>query len=354
MLAAFTGILLNVEKPLKVGDSVRINDKWSGKVVKITWRATYLLTRNEETLVVPNLTLANAVISNFTAPDGRTRRNIEIVVDFDTSVESAERILYAAALGATGVTYVGSPSVTAIRIERDGVVYLVTFIITEYADRWKADHQVIKSILQCMRDAGITVSFPKSEVIHSKERVPIANRSLDKLRLVQQCNVFRLMPQQTCKRIANALIERHIAAGTVIVNAGERRDALFLVGEGMVKRTMTDRDATRLVNERFIATEAFGLRSLFCSQPQVATAVAETAVLLYEFDRRSLATLLAEDPSLLDLCAHSLALLAWRESKESVVGVEPAPQVIDQLTNLYRGQMHAVYMPQTPQECAAD
>ncbi|MBF0340775.1 MAG: mechanosensitive ion channel family protein [Magnetococcales bacterium] len=345
LLSAFTGILLNIEKPLKPGDSVRINDKWGGKVEKITWRATYLMTRNEETLIIPNLSLANAVIVNFTTPDARARRNIEVVVDFDTSVDSAERILYAAVLGAVGVTYVGSPSVTAIRIERDGVVYLVTFIISNYGDRWKADHAVIKSILQCMRDAGITVSFPKSEVIHSQGRVPIANRSLDTLRLVQQCRVFRLLPAPVCKRIAESMIERYFQPGAVIVNAGERRDSLFLVGEGMVKRTMTDRDATRLVNERFIATEAFGLRSLFCSQPQVATAVAETAVLIYEFDRRSLAGMLAEDPSLVDACAHSLALLAWRESKESVVGVEPAPEVIENLTNLYRGQIHAVYMP---------
>jgi small-conductance mechanosensitive channel len=34
LLAAFTGVLLNVEKPLKPGDMVRINDKWQGKVEK--------------------------------------------------------------------------------------------------------------------------------------------------------------------------------------------------------------------------------------------------------------------------------------------------------------------------------
>ncbi|MBF0190963.1 MAG: mechanosensitive ion channel family protein [Magnetococcales bacterium] len=346
LLSAFTGILLNVEKPLKPGDSVRINGKWGGKVEKITWRATYLLTRNEETLIIPNLTLANAVIVNFTTPDARARRNIEVVIDFDTSVESAERILYAAVLGAVGVNYVvGSPSVTAIRIERDGVVYLVTYIITNYGDRWKADHAVIKSILQCMRDAGITVSFPKSEVIQSQGRVPIANRSLDTLRLVQQCRVFRKLPGAVCKRIAETMIERYVAAGATIVKAGEQRDSLFIVGEGMVKRTLTDRDGTRLVTERFIATEAFGLRALFCHQPQVATAIAETAALIYEFDRKALAAMIAEEPSLLDACAHSLALLAWRESKDSLAGAEPALAVIDDLTNLYRGQIHANYMP---------
>ncbi len=348
LLAAFTGVLLNIEKPLKPGDMVKINDKWVGKVEKITWRATFLVTGAEETLIVPNLMLANAVIVNLATPDSRMRRNIEVVIDYDTSVESAERILYAAALGAVGVTYVGSPAVMARRMERDGVVYNVGFTISSYTDGMKSDHAVIKNILQCMRDAGITVTFPKSEVIHTPRRARIADRSLDTLRLVQQCRVFRSLPAPLCERIAGVLIERYFVAGAAIVKAGERRDSLFIVGEGMVKRILTDRDGAHLLNERFIATEAFGLRALFSAQPQVATVTAETAVLVYEFERRALAAMLAADASLADTLASSLAHLAWRDSKDSVAGVEPEPAVIDRLTNLFRGRIHAAYLLEAP------
>ena len=344
LLAAFTGVLLNVEKPFKQGDFVKINDKWIGTVDKITWRATYLITGSQETMVVPNLILANAVIVNLAIPDARARRNLEIVIDYDTSVESAERILYAAALGAVGVNYIGSPMVVARRMERDGVVYQIGYTITDFGDGMMADHAVIKNILQCMRDAGITVSFPKSEIIQAPRRARIADRSLDTLRLVQQCRVFRSLPAEVCEAIAHVLIERYFAKGAVIVNAGERRDSLFIVGEGMVSRTMTDRDGARLITERFIATEAFGRRALFSCQPQVATVTAETAALVYEFDRRAFAVMLKENQSLADTVAHSLAMLAWRESKDSVAGVEPEPAMIERLTNLYRGRIHAAYM----------
>ncbi len=344
LLAAFTGVLLNVEKPLKPGDVVKINDKWVGKVDKITWRATYLMTFSEETLVIPNLMLANAVIVNLATPDSRSRRNLEVVIDYDTSVESAERILYAAALGAVGVTYIGSPSVVARRMERDGVVYLIAYTISSYTDGMKSDHAVIKNVLQCMRDAGITVSFPKSEVIHTPRRARIADRSLDILRLVQQCKVFRPLPAALCERISNVLVERYYVAGATIVKAGERRDSLFIIGEGMVKRTLTDRDGAALVNERFIATEAFGRRALFSAQPQAAAVTAETAVLVYEFERRALAAMLEQDPALADVLANSLAHLAWRESKDNIAGIEPEPAVIERLTNLHRGRIHAAYM----------
>ena len=108
LLALFTGILLNVEKPFRVGDMVRINDKQVGKIERITWRTTVLQTTSNETVYITNLQLTNAVILNMVQPDARSKRTIALVIDYDTSVESAERILYAAALGAVGAGVIPS------------------------------------------------------------------------------------------------------------------------------------------------------------------------------------------------------------------------------------------------------
>lgn len=346
ILALFTGILLNVEKPFKVGDMIKINDKILGKVERITWRTTVLQTRQNDIVYVPNISLGNAVILNQAQPDSRAKRAVEVLIDYDTSVESAERILYAAVLGAAGVKQVAAPTVLARRLERDGVVYEVGFTISDYNDDKKAEHAVIKSILQCMRDAEITVSFPKSEVIHSERRTAIANRSLDVFRLVQQCRLFRGLPDALAHRISEVLVERHFAAGATIVQAGARRHAVFIVGEGMAKRTLSNRDGSRLVQERFIATEFFGRSSLFACQPQAATVVAETAVLVYELDRRTLSRLFAEEPELVGLLAHSLSMLNWNETRGDQAGSEPPPETINRLVNLYRGQIEANYTEQ--------
>lgn len=343
IMALFTGILLNVEKPFKVGDMIRINDKILGKVERITWRTTVLQTRQNDIIFVPNISLGNAIILNQSMPDNRTKRAVEVLIDYDTSVESAERILYAAVLGATGVKQVAAPAVLARRLERDGVVYEVSFTISDYSDDKKADHAVIKSILKCMRDAEITVSFPKSEVIHSEQRVPIANRSLDVFRLVQQCRLFRGLPDEVCHRISKAVVERHFAAGATIVQAGERRHAMFIVGEGMAKRTLSNRDGSRLVQERFIATEFFGRSSLFACQAQAATVQAETAVLAYELDRQALVRLFDETPELLNMLAKALSYLNWREAHADNAAIEPSAEVIARLVNLYRGQIESNY-----------
>ena len=345
MLALFTGVLLNVEKPFRVGDTVKINDRLSGKIERITWRTTVLQTINNEIVYVPNLSLSTAVILNMAQPDSRSRRVVELVIDYDTSVESAERILYAATLGAA-VDHVTPPTVFARKLTPDGVLYEVAFTISNYVDGRKAEHSVIKGILQCMRDADITISFPRSETIESRSRVKIANRSLDVFHLVQQVRLFRGMSQDLCHRISAALVERQVPAGAPIVQAGERRNALFIIGEGMAKRTASDREGATVRRERFIATEFFGRKALFACQAHNATVVAETAVLVYEFNRAALSRLIVETPELIETFATALAQLSWSDSHSGDRNEEAPPAVIGRLVNLYRGQIEANYRPE--------
>lgn len=346
LLAAFTGLMLNIEKPFKAGDFIRVDDRrfqYLGKVKKITWRTTVLETTLNETVVIPNLSLANAVVINFDAPDHRSRRNIEVVIDYDTSVESAERILYAAALSAD-VELVVPPAVNARRMERDGVVYEVGVTIPEYKDYKPYEHAIIKSILQRMHDAGITVTFPKSEVVYSKARARIADRSLDRFYLVQQCRLFRSMPDTVCRHIADALLEHHFPRGAVIVQGGERHHALFIVGEGMVRRRRADQDGDGLIEERFIATEFFGRRALFAHQPQTATVLAETNALVYELEQSALVKLFVAAPDLPAVFAQALAQLHWSEAQHADPANQlPDPVQMERLVNLYRGQIAACY-----------
>lgn len=347
LLAAFTGVILNIEKPFKPGDMIRVADKFQGRVVRVTWRATILLTSSNETVVVPNLLLANAIIVNLDSPDTRTRRSLDIVIDYDTSVESAERILYAAAL-ASGIPMSVPPVVSARRLERDGVSYEIMFTIPNFTDFKRAEHDMIKSVLKCMRDARITVSFPKTEIIRSDARSRIANRSLDAFYLVQQCRVFRSLPEEICSRIAALLTEHSFTKGAVIVRASEPRHSMFIVGEGLARRRTATRDGAGTLDERFIATEAFGRRALFCLDLQAATVTAETDVLVYELGRDGLATLFAELPPLKVMMAEALALLSMPTDGAS--GEPSRAAALKRQVAMYEGQIEASYghQPRTP------
>lgn len=344
MLGAFTGVVMNVEKPFKPGDMIRVADKYQGRVQKSTWRVTVLLTQSQETIIIPNLMLSNAIIVNLDSPDTRSRRTIEVAIDYDTSVESAERILYAAALAA-GVKLMAQPTVSARRLERNGVVYEIAFTIPNFADFKKAEHDMIKSVLNCMRDARIMVSLPKTEQIVTDKRTSIADRSLDSFFLVQQCRVFRSLPADICQQIASGLVEHFFPKGSVVVRAGETRHAMFIIGEGMAKRQHTTRDGSSVIEERFIATEAFGRRALFCLDMQSSTVLAETDVVAYELKRDVLAGLLRQYPEMTPMMARALAQLAWQPGSAASEQADAA--VLQRLIGLYRGQIEACYHAQS-------
>ena len=61
--------------------------------------------------------------------------------------------------------------------------------------------------------------FDPSSYLMTESR-DAANRSLDAFYLVQQCRVFRSLPEEVCSRIAALLVEHSFARGAVIVRAG--------------------------------------------------------------------------------------------------------------------------------------
>ncbi len=289
MLALFTGILLNVEKPFQVGDQVRINDRPDGQ-----GRAHHLAHHGAaDRRQRDRLRAQPAALQRRHPQPGPARQPLQAHPRAHHRLRHLGRKRRAHSLrrdaGGGGRDACRPPRCSPASSRPTACSHEVAFTIGNYGDGKKAEHAVIKSILQCMRDADIGIAFPKAGSITIEGRTRIANRSLDVFHLVQQVRLFRGLPQELCpshQRCADRAPPS--PAGAAIVQAGERRHSLFIVGEGMAKRTASDREGASVEEQRFIATEFFGRKALFACQPHNATVTAETALLMYEFDRRAL------------------------------------------------------------------
>jgi len=336
-VALATGIMLNFEDTFKVGDKVQI-DEFSGVVHQITWRNTVLMTDSLEAIYIPNVKISDAVVTNLDFPSPNIKRIISLNIDYDVSAESAERVLYAATLGAVGVKFSMPPKVYARGLTESGVKYEIHFVLTNYRDQEEAEHAIFKSILECMRVADITIFSGAAP----QDRIKITNRSLDVFHLVQQVTLFNRLSKGIWEQIARELVAHRYLAGEIIVRAGERRDSIFIVAEGIASRTMVDPD-DHLIQRRFIATEFFGRQALFGFMQHAASVIAETDVLVYELSHVSLARLIKANPDLLNLLANTLAELNWREGRALSAGETLSPEELTHLRNIYLGQLEANY-----------
>ena len=63
----FAAIAINIDRPFTVGDWIGYKDI-EGEVIKITWRATKIKTRNQNLVSIPNRSIIYEKVENFCAP----------------------------------------------------------------------------------------------------------------------------------------------------------------------------------------------------------------------------------------------------------------------------------------------
>src|SRR5919197_3262705 len=89
----FAGMHLLADRPIRVGDYVRIADTVEGHVVDVGWRSTRVRMLQNNVVVVPNKKVAESVITNFDLDEARMAVSIRVGVGYDVDPDHVERVL---------------------------------------------------------------------------------------------------------------------------------------------------------------------------------------------------------------------------------------------------------------------
>lgn len=87
-----SGLILLVERPIKVGDRVEI-EQLTGDVVKIAARSTWVRTNDNVVIIVPNSEFTSHRVTNWTANDRRVRITIPVGASYSSDPENIKRLL---------------------------------------------------------------------------------------------------------------------------------------------------------------------------------------------------------------------------------------------------------------------
>jgi small-conductance mechanosensitive channel len=98
-----SGLLLLVERPIKIGDAVQVGDI-EGDVRRIGVRSSTIRTSAGADIIVPNSDLISKAVTNWTLSDRKRRLQIEIGVAYGTEPEEVVRLLETAAREVKDVT----------------------------------------------------------------------------------------------------------------------------------------------------------------------------------------------------------------------------------------------------------
>lgn len=169
-----SGIIVLIERPVKKGDVIQVGDV-NGMVVDIGLRATQVLTRDEVTILIPNMELIAGRVVNQSVPSPRIRIRVRIGVAYDSDVELVRNTLLEVANEHEKVLEEPGPSV---RFEGFGESSL-DFALQCWIPDAPIDDEVASdlrfAILAAFRAQGIGIPYPQRDVhIVSDKPMPAA------------------------------------------------------------------------------------------------------------------------------------------------------------------------------------
>lgn len=157
------GVLILLLKPFKVGDYIKEDSKGNeGTVTEIQMFYTRLLTFDGKTVILPNGTLANTSLVNFTAANFR-RLDLTVGISYDSDIKKAKDILNGL-LNENPLVLPQKDKVVVVDELADSAVVLAVKCHVKTEDYWTLRGQLLEDIKLSFDKEGIAIPFPQLDV----------------------------------------------------------------------------------------------------------------------------------------------------------------------------------------------
>lgn len=171
----FAGLHILVEKPVRVGDFIKLESGEEGHVTDIGWRTTRIRTLPNNLVIIPNNKLAQSILTNYNLPEKRMAVLIPIGVSYSEDPDRVERILIEEATKAIkevpGMLSDPAPFVRLIPGFGDSSLnFTLVCQVREFVDQHVAQHELRKRILKRFKQEGIEIPFPIRTVYVRQEK----------------------------------------------------------------------------------------------------------------------------------------------------------------------------------------
>ncbi len=144
----FAGFVLNVDRPFRIGDRIKLATGEVGEVLEVGVRSTRILLADRNLLVVPNAELANSRVTNFAMPTNSSSSEVRLTLAHGADLEAATRILAELCKQDQRILDEVPPLARVSAITPQGIEVVVVFRVGRNADAAPVEDQLRKRILE--------------------------------------------------------------------------------------------------------------------------------------------------------------------------------------------------------------
>jgi small-conductance mechanosensitive channel len=156
-----SGFVILIDSPFRVGDAIQVDTigDW-GDVKRIGLRTTSILTADNRMVIIPNSTIGNKQVINYTYPDPNYRIETYVRIAYGTDIKTARQIITETIRRVEGVLPEKSVDVLCHEMGESGMVLRVRWWIGNYDDTAFVRNRVIEAIQAALDENGLAIAYP--------------------------------------------------------------------------------------------------------------------------------------------------------------------------------------------------
>ena len=326
------GLALQLERDFEVGDWIRLDEKLSGRIREVRWRATTLVTKNGDLMLVPNAVVARAVLTNFSRPTTAHRQWIYFRAHFRYPPARVREVAIEALRSLPSIRQDPPPDCLLWEFREDSVSYACRYWIDDFQRDDGIDSEARSIIWYALHRQGMELPFPSLNVNMTEMNEDRVQRKLDedyarRVDALSRVDVFRALDAHKIDGLARRLRRVIFGPDEVVLRQGDPGDSLYVVQSGQVAVRISVHGQQRDV-ATLSAGQFFGEMSLMTGESRAATVVARTDVECYIVDKEAFQEILETQPELAGVISDILSQrqVTLGASSHTLPGTQPVPK----------------------------
>jgi len=160
----FSGIQIVMDKPIAVGQFIKLESGEEGYVEKIGWRSVWVRMLANNVIVIPNKLLVSSRVLNYHYPQREMSVLVQVGVHYDSdldhvekvTIEVAEEVLRTVGGGVTDF----KPFIRYHTFSDSSINFTTILRVKEFVDGYLIKHEFIKCLRRRYREEGIVIPYP--------------------------------------------------------------------------------------------------------------------------------------------------------------------------------------------------
>jgi small-conductance mechanosensitive channel len=259
----FSGIALNLEESLNIGDWVKIGDH-EGKLEQFRWRAIRIRTTDNILVLIPNRIAAKEAVNRFGSHREPFALRLDIGVSYNNTPDFVIATIMEVLNTIPGVLTTPQPMVMILRFADFAVIYEIKFWINDFTIKDQVKSEIQRKTWYAFKRNDIQIPFPIRDIYIKdikKEKIPGSPRGegMDKKQIIavlQKNEVLKTISPNQLENLVDDIDVKLYGIGETLIKEGEEGRYFYHFLEGEAEVLKNDQVIIRMRADDYVGEMA--------------------------------------------------------------------------------------------------